>query len=188
MQSLLGRGARRGARGCEAAAALASLPPSPAASLSRLQRRAMFSWLKRLVGLTEREAQISELRSEAANQLDAMGDLQAELHRTRGELSAAQKRLAAATAERNSLTAGRAAAVASADARAQFAEAQGEALRSLLAQISKLSAGHGVPEKVRALCRGARAARRSLLPLGFSAPLLRHRPPRRASLTLSRSR
>ena len=57
-----------------------ALRPSPAASpspLSALQTRALYTWLQRLAGVSQRDSVIAELRAEAASTLESLGDLQA---------------------------------------------------------------------------------------------------------------
>ena len=65
---------------------------------------------------------------------------QGELQRTRGELSAALKRVAALQAEKASMTSGRAQAAQQAEERATRAEAAVEAARARLAEVHRLTA------------------------------------------------
>jgi hypothetical protein len=86
---------------------------------------------------------------------------QSELQRTRGELSAVQKRVATLQAEKASISAGRAQAALAAEERASRAEAAAEEVRSRLAEVHRLTApaalAHG-GSMVRGGRHGARCA------------------------------
>jgi len=58
-------------------ARLALRPPPAASHLSALQTRALYTWLQRLAGVSQRDSVIAELRAEAASTLESLGDLQA---------------------------------------------------------------------------------------------------------------
>ena len=79
---------------------------------------------------------------------------QGELQRTRGELSAALKRVAALQAEKASITSGRAQAAQHAEERATRAEAAAEAARARLAEVHRLTAPLAEPAVRGQRCGG----------------------------------